>query len=186
MEKRAIELNRLDLQPFSAFDPDGLLLVVGESVEKANVMTIGWGTFGIMWRKPVVMAMVRPTRYTWEFISEAADFTVNWLSSDKKDALQLCGTASGRDINKFAAAGLHPVQAGKVSSPILEESVLALEWRIIYKDLLRPEQFIDPLMELHYGQKDYHGLFYGEVVAATGTSAFLRKDEKDCTALHAD
>jgi flavin reductase (DIM6/NTAB) family NADH-FMN oxidoreductase RutF len=175
VEKQTIEINRLDLQPFSAFDPDGLLLVVGESTEKANVMTIGWGTFGIMWRKPVVMVMVRPTRYTWQFISEAPDFTVNWLSADKKDALQVCGTTSGKDIDKFTAAGLRPLPAGKVASPVLKESILSLECRVIYKDLLRPEQFLDPSLERHYGQQDYHGLFYGEVVAATGTSAFLRR-----------
>lgn len=174
MDRQAIELNRLDIQPFSAFDPEGLLLVVGPSVDQANVMTIGWGTFGVMWSKPVVMVMVRPTRHTWDLISKAPDFTVNWLSEDGREALQLCGNTSGRDTDKFAAAGLHPMKASSVTSPVLRESVLSLECRMLYRDNLHPEQFVVPSLEGHYARRDYHGLFFGEVIAATGTSEWVR------------
>ncbi|MGI6610296.1 MAG: flavin reductase family protein [Limnochordia bacterium] len=174
VDRQAIELNRLDIRPFTAFDPDGLLLVVGPSVDEANVMTIGWGTFGIMWGKPVAMVMVRPTRYTWDFISKATDFTVNWLSDDQREVLQLCGNVSGRDTDKFAAAGLRPVKASSVVSPVLQESILSLECRMLYKDDLHPERFVVPSLQGHYGRRDYHGLFYGEVVVATGTSEFVR------------
>ncbi|HHY49536.1 MAG TPA: hypothetical protein GYA10_07300 [Alphaproteobacteria bacterium] len=96
MHKESIPLNQLDLQPFTAFGPGGILLVVGSESEDANVMTIGWGMFGIMWRKPMVMVMVRPTRHTWNLINKAPDFTVNWLADERRSALELCGTRSGR------------------------------------------------------------------------------------------
>lgn len=174
MQKQAIPIEQLDLQPFTMFDPEGLLLVSGTSVEDANVMTIGWGLFGTIWGKPMAMVMVRPTRHTWGFISKAPDFTINWLADERQEALQLCGNKSGRDLNKFAAASLQPVQGSAVGSPILAESVLSLECRTLYKDMLRPEQFVEASLLRHYAKSDYHGLFYGEVVAASGIERFRK------------
>ena len=134
-------------------------------------MTISWGMFGIMWGKPVMMAMVRPTRHTWTLITEAPDFTVNWLLADMSDALKLCGTASGRDMDKWAAAGLTPVPATTVISPVIAESHLALECRILYRTDLVPDQFFDEsLLKLY--NNDFHSLFFGEIVAAAGDGHF--------------
>ncbi len=173
MEKQHIAIRDLDLPPFTAFDPNGLLLVSGQNEEHANVMTIGWGMFGIMWSRPVVMVMVRPTRYTWDFITQAADFTVNWMGQQWTKAVQMCGTTSGREVgNKFTVAGLHAEPGQQTESPIIKESILALECRIIYRDVVRPESFIEPGLKNALRSGRYHGLFYGEVVAATGTDYF--------------
>lgn len=174
MQKEQIPIEQLDLKPFTAFAPEGLLLVSGSGVDNANVMTIGWGMFGVIWGKPMAMVMVRPTRHTWQFIDKAPDFTINWLTDEWKEALQLCGNKSGRDLDKFAATGLRAAQGAVVGSPVLAESVLALECRTLYKDTLHPELFLAPSLERHYAQRDYHGLFFGEVVAATGTAHFRR------------
>jgi len=115
--------------------------------------------------------MVRLTRHTWKFITEAPDFTVNWLPVEMKAALSLCGTKSGREMDKFAAAGLHPVAGSAVKSPIIDESVLALECHTIYRTDLHPEQFLDTFPLKMYAD-DYHGLFFGEIVAAVGDERF--------------
>jgi len=174
MEKQPIAIRDLDLPPFTTFDPNGILLVSGQDAVHANVMTISWGMFGIMWGKPIVMVMVRPTRHTWEYITKAADFTVNWMGQDWAEAVQVCGTASGRDMNKFETTGLHPVRGLQVDSPVIRESVLAVECRIVYRDTVRPESFIDPSLSFVYEAEDYHALFYGEVLAACGTEQFRR------------
>ena len=46
----------------------GLLLGSYDAKGNANLMTIGWGTQGIAWGKPVWAVMVRPSRYTYECI----------------------------------------------------------------------------------------------------------------------
>jgi flavin reductase (DIM6/NTAB) family NADH-FMN oxidoreductase RutF len=174
MEKRSVEVSTLKLQPYTTFDPDGALLVCGQGVEAANPMTISWGMFGVMWGKPVVMVMVRPTRHTWQFITNMPDFTVNWFGPEHAEALRVCGTASGRDMDKFAATGLHPVAAQVVSSPAVAESLLTLECRIQYRHDLVPEQFTDPrLVETVYAARDFHGLFFGEIVAAQAAAAYV-------------
>lgn len=156
----------LNIQPFNVYGNEGALLLSGTGIENCNTMTISWGTFGIMWGKPVVMVMVRPTRHTWTFINEATDFTVNWLPDEKKDALRVCGSKSGRDIDKFRECGITPVKSQSVESPIIAESILTLECRIIYRDNLKPENFIDRNIINFYAANDFHGLFYGEVTAA--------------------
>lgn len=172
MEKQTIDIRTLDLSPFTTFDPNGILLVSGQDVQQANVMTISWGMFGIMWGRPIVMVMVRPTRYTWAFITKADDFTVNWLGEEWTQAVQVCGSASGRNMDKFAATGLHPVAGVKANSPVIKESTLSLECRIVYRDDVRPECFIEPSLSAVYEAEDYHGLFYGEIIAASQVLSF--------------
>jgi len=172
MAKQRIDPRVLNLQPFTTFDPEGILLVSGGGVSDANVMTISWGMFGIMWGKPVMMVMVRPTRHTWQFIADAPDFTVNWMDAAWKDAVRLCGSASGRDVEKFAATGLDPQAGDCVQSPVIGASVLSLECRTLYRHDVDPAQFIEPKLEKLYSGGDYHGLFFGEIVAAMGVEAF--------------
>lgn len=170
MSRESVPIEHLRVEPFTGMEPDGVLLVSGHGVEDANVMTIGWATFGIVWSRPVVMVMVRPTRHTWTFINEVQNFTVNWLSPERREALQLCGSTSGRELDKFAAANLRPIPASVVTSPVLADSVLALECRTVYTDDVKPDRFVDEALQRHYTLKDYHRLFFGQIVAASRKS----------------
>jgi flavin reductase (DIM6/NTAB) family NADH-FMN oxidoreductase RutF len=167
--RRTIPVAGLTLNPFTALTGLGALLVAGADKDDANVMTIGWGMFGTMWGRPTVLTLVRPTRHTWDILARVPDFTVNWMPADRDESLRLCGTLSGRDTDKFAAAHLTATAGIQVGSPILAESVLALECRLIYRSQVDPNNFMDPALQQAYPGHDYHGLFYGEVLAATGT-----------------
>jgi len=172
MAKQPIAVAELALQPFTTFNPDGVILISGSGVEKSNPMTISWGMFGIMWGRPVMMVMVRPVRHTWEFITGAADFTVNWMPNDWTDALRICGSQSGRDTDKVAATGITLVHGEVATSPIIDQAALSLECRILYRHDLDPAKFLDPTPLELYPMADYHGLFFGEIVAASGVEEF--------------
>lgn len=172
IDKQPIAVSELALQPYTVFDPEGAILVSGQGPAQANPMTISWGTFGIMWARPIVMVMVRPTRHTWQFISAMPDFTVNWLPAELAAATRLCGTASGRDMDKWEAAGIHPVMASAVQSPAIAESVLTLECRTVYHEMVDPAKFLDPALMDMYPARDFHGLFFGEIIAAAGTDVY--------------
>lgn len=90
---------------------EGAFLTAGDS-GKSNVMTIAWGSIGFMWGKPVFTVLVRPSRYTYRFMEEGSEFTVSVPVGGMKEALALCGSKSGRDMDKVKAAGL-TLQAGK-------------------------------------------------------------------------
>ena len=79
---------------------------------KQNTMTIGWGSLGFKWGQPTFTVMVRQSRYSKELIDANPEFTVSFpVKEGFAPALGLCGSKSGRDLDKFAAAGLLRKQA---------------------------------------------------------------------------
>ncbi len=87
-------------QTIETFSRCGVLLVSGRK-EKANVMTIGWGLLGRLWRKATFMVAVRPSRYTHDFIENTGEFTVNVPNRGMESIVSYCGTVSGKDHDKF-------------------------------------------------------------------------------------
>jgi hypothetical protein len=55
-----------------------------------------------------------------------------------------------------------------VAAPGFAEAELILECRKIYWDDMAPGHFLDPSIEKNYPQKDYHRIYFGEIVAAYG------------------
>ena len=88
---------------------DGWGLVTAGTEEKFNTMTVSWGALGEIWGKDAAFVFIRPQRYTFEFIEKEEVFTLAFFSEEYKDALKICGSKSGRDIDKIAATGLTPV-----------------------------------------------------------------------------
>jgi flavin reductase (DIM6/NTAB) family NADH-FMN oxidoreductase RutF len=133
-------------------------------------MTIGWATIGFVWRKEVFMVAVRDSRYTFEIIEKADDFTVTIPASDGfKDAVMFCGTKSGRDFDKFEKCDLKQLQAQHVISPVIDIPGVHYECKIIYKSAM-DSNFLDQDFEKLYPQKDYHTLYFGEILACYETS----------------
>ena len=165
----------IDMQPFTTLGNDGVLLVAGDG-EKSNPMTISWGFFGIMWGMPMAIVAVRNTRYTYDFMNKINEFSINWLADDKKDALMICGTKSGRDIDKYIEAGITPVAGMEISTPSVKESKLVLECQTVYTTDLAAEGFIDKSILGMYQADDYHTLYFGKVVSTF--SSILSADRK--------
>lgn len=77
-----------------------------------NVMTMSWGTVGVMWGKKVFVAPVRDSRFTKEFIDKLATFTVSVPGQGEMlSAIRFCGTKSGREYDKWAECSLEKVKA---------------------------------------------------------------------------
>ena len=132
--------------------------------EALNTMTIGWATIGHVWSRPIFMVAVRLSRHTFSLIEEANDFTVSIPSSGMEDELTFCGTQSGRDYDKFAELNL-PVAAGqKVNTPIINVPGLHYEAKIVYRSAMAPAFLSPELDQSIYPAKDYHTLYFGEIV----------------------
>jgi len=132
--------------------------------ERLNTMTIGWATIGFCWKKPIFMVAVRDSRHTFTLIEDAADFTVSVPSGDMQKEIMFCGTKSGRDLDKFAVCNLKTASARHVASPIIDLPGLHFECRIMYKSAMDPSHLI-PDYDLLYPEKDYHTLYFGEILA---------------------
>lgn len=138
--------------------------------DETNTMTISWGNLGIMWAKPVCTVMVRPSRHTYGIIEKAGEFTLSIpLDDSLAQALAICGSKSGRDLNKFAAANL-TVQNGKVvNTPVISGPCLHLECRIVYRQDMEADSLLPELRQLKYATGDYHTFYAGEIVTAYET-----------------
>ncbi|MFO0754057.1 MAG: flavin reductase [Thermodesulfovibrionales bacterium] len=139
------------------------MLVTAGTVKSYNTMTASWGGLGVLWDKRVCFCFVRPTRYTYEFMEKAPFFTLSFFGEQYREALKLCGTRSGRDTDKAAAAGLSPAE-GLPGTVHFAEARLVLECRKIYFNDIVPEHFIDPGIHDNYQAKDYHRMYVGEVL----------------------
>jgi len=154
---------------------DGGLLLVSEGAEgKPNAMTIGWGFLGTMWRKPYFVVAVRESRYTYKLLEESDDFIVCLPGKGMDHVLEICGTKSGRDIDKFEELALNAGESPTVNTPYIEESPVFYECKIKYKHELDEDLLPTDLKAEIYPGRDLHTLYYGEVL---GTWAV--KDAKD-------
>lgn len=130
-----------------------------------NTMTIAWGSVGFMWGKPMFMAMVRPSRYTYQCIEKSGQFTVSIPFKDMSKALGICGSQSGRDTDKLAAANLTTVPGKKISTPVIADCGLHYECKVVYKQEMSADLLATDLQEKWYAAGNYHTLFFGEILA---------------------
>ena len=151
----------------------GILATVKQD-SKVNPITIGWGTIGIQWGKPLFQIYIRECRHSKSMLDKVGEFTVNIpmeRSERTREILSFCGTKSGRDTDKAEALKLSLVDGQCISTPAIRELPLTLECRIIYSQRQDGEKMPDWVMQRYYpaweeNQEDVHTVYYGEIVAA--------------------
>lgn len=164
MSLKKIDVSTLTFNPFEKLAKQWALVGAG-SMDKFNMMTVSWGAVGVIWGKPAVTAYIRQTRYTKEFVDANDTFTLTFLKDGHRDALNVLGSKSGRDMDKMQASGLTPVDVdGEVA---FEEAELVLVCRKRFVQELPPENFLQQeTLDKWYADKNYHTMYIGEIVAA--------------------
>ena len=141
----------------------GAFITVKDASGRINAMTLGWATAGFMWRTPVFMAPVRPSRFTHDLLETAVDFTVTVPNADTaKKELAICGTTSGRFGDKIANAGLTIINARATQSPVVQCAGEVFECRIMYKTAMN--EYPGPTTDMFYATGDSHTLYFAEIV----------------------
>ncbi len=173
-EKRVpISFEALSLRVYDVWENQWLLLTAGDfSSGQYNAMTVGWGSIGRMWDKPFVQVVVRPTRYTYQFMEKYDTFTLCAFPETFRSALTLLGTKSGREGNKIQESGLHPIPSKYVKAPCFEEAELVFECKKIYWQDFNPSHFLDSVIHQMYPQKDYHRIYFGEILGIWGDEKY--------------
>jgi flavin reductase (DIM6/NTAB) family NADH-FMN oxidoreductase RutF len=160
---------------FHLWDKQWFLLTAGDfAAGHYNAMTVSWGAMGGLWGRPFVQVVVRPTRHTYGFMERYDAFTLCTFPEAYRKALDLLGTKSGRDGDKIAESGLTPVASTRVAAPSFAEADLVIECHKIYWADLEPDHFLSSDIRGHYPIKDYHRVYYGEIVAIEGEDAYRR------------
>lgn len=139
------------------------MLLTAEKEGKANTMTASWGGLGVMWGKNVSYTVIRPQRYTKEFIENSDTFSISFFEAAYKKHLSYLGAVSGKSEDKIQKSGLTLMHID--NTPTFEEASIVIVCRKLYAQDFKPEFFIEKANdEKWYPNKDYHKLYISEVV----------------------
>ncbi len=104
-----IQPESLSALPTDLWNRKWFLLCAGDFTSgDYNFMTVSWGGLGTMWNKPFALVVVRPGRYTREFMDRSPGFTLSAFPEEHRRKLSYCGSHSGREGSKAQAAGFTP------------------------------------------------------------------------------
>ena len=123
------------LPPSALLFPLPAVLVSCGSLGAPNLITISW-TGTICSDPPMCYISIRPERYSWELVKASGEFVINLCDQSLLEAADWCGVHSGRDFDKFRHLGFTPVQASTVGAPLLGESPVNIECRVVDSHLL--------------------------------------------------
>jgi flavin reductase (DIM6/NTAB) family NADH-FMN oxidoreductase RutF len=148
---------------FKLLHKDWMLITAG-TPDNFNTMTASWGGFGVLWNKPVAFLFIRPTRYTFEFSEKCDIITLSFFKEEHRNALNICGSCSGKDLDKVKKAGITPITTdnGGVS---FAEARLFMDCNILTFSDIDPTHFRIPDIDRHYPLKDYHRMYMSEIIS---------------------
>ena len=98
-------------------------------------------------------------------LEASGEFTVSVPRTDMTKALAVCGSKSGRDFDKFAAAGLEKLPGVKVGAPMVAGAGLHYECKVVFQQPMNPEPLDSALKDAFYGNGDFHTLYFGKILA---------------------
>ena len=140
---------------------DEWALITAGSGDAYNMMTASWGFAGEMWGKDSLCVVVRPGRYTMEFIDKNDYFTVSFYGN-RRDIHKVCGSVSGREVDKTAACNLTPVASEKYV--YFKEARLVLVVKKQFVQQMKEEAFVDrDILPRYYPEKDFHNMIIGKI-----------------------
>lgn len=138
---------------------DEYMLVAAGDEDGYNMMTASWGFAGEMWGNDCMLAVVRPTRYTIEFINRNDYFTLSFYG-DNKEVHKICGSKSGRDVDKAALAHLTPVFED--NTVYFKEARMVIVCKKQYVQQMKEECFTDK-EPLRWYNNDLHYMIIGKI-----------------------
>jgi len=132
--------------------PTAMVSCAGDKTA-ANIITIAW--IGVVCSEPTILSVsIRPGRHSYSLIKQTGEFVVNIPSESQLAALDFCGVASGRDVDKFKELGLTAIPASKVSAPLIKECPVNLECKVIdIRKLGTHDMFLGEVVAVHMNEE---------------------------------
>ncbi len=156
-----IKIDEFDENPFTLIGKQWML-ITAEKEGKVNTMTASWGGLGEIWGQSAAYIVVRPQRYTKEFLDAADTFSLTFFNESYRRTLSYLGTVSGREEDKIAKSGLTVAYCGK--TPYFEQAEKVLICKKAYAQPMQENCILDKsVIDKWYEAKDYHTLYIGLV-----------------------
>lgn len=146
-------MSKVTFKPGTMLNPVPVVMVSCGTMEEKNIVTIAW-TGIINSEPPLTYVSVRKSRYSHELIEKSGEFVINLCTEELTKATDFCGVKSGREMDKFAEQKLTPVRGELVACPMIQESPVNLECKVIeIKSFPTHDMFIAEIVQVHVDEK---------------------------------
>lgn len=138
------------------------MLVCAGNQEKFNMMTASWGGLGHLYNKPVTFCFINPTRHTYQLLEDNDTYTLCFFTEAYREALNYCGTHSGKNEDKVKGSGLTPMLTPS-GSTAYSEAWMIIECKKLVAQSFSPEIIFNPETKSKWGEAR-HKMFIGEIL----------------------
>ena len=146
------------LNPFETRENPAIIL--GSDEKETNGMTIGWASYGVLWKKYCATIYIHAMRYSKHIFDNAEYFSICYMKKEHKDVVKYFGTVSGKDENKIEKCGLKIVNE---EAPYFEDAKIVVLCRMMGRSDFDINH-IDPSIEEWYQRDGVHSQYYGEII----------------------
>lgn len=160
---KELDLSLYNKNFFDEIDKKWGIVVSGNKDISCNGMTVSWGGIGVIWNKKVCYLFVRKSRYTHDFFDKTKNCSISFLSDDYKNAKALFGSKSGRDLDKFKEANIHPEYDESLDTYYVAEADDVFLLSVLYKTDLSIDELDQKLVDRFYPTKDIHTMYVCEI-----------------------
>ena len=117
---KSIEKGNSDLYP------NPVVLVSAEYEGKESIITLGWvGT--VCSNPPMVSISIRPSRFSHMLVKKSGEFVINIPTTKMTDQIELCGTKSGKNTDKWKECGFSKESSQTIKVPGIAECPVNME-----------------------------------------------------------
>lgn len=123
---------KIQLKPFRPVSPTPAGLITSiDSKGKANIIVLG-EVFNLGLSEPCIVGLaIRKNRYSYNLIKDSGCFTVNLPRASQVKQVDLCGTTTGRNTDKFALCGFTPLKSDYIAAPLIAECPVNMECELV-------------------------------------------------------
>lgn len=154
MQEQIIKNGKLQWDPGTMVYPiPAVMLSCGDAPDNYNIITIAWT--GTLNTSPAMLyASIRKNRHSHAIVSRTKEFVINLTQKDLAFQTDWCGVKSGKDYDKFKSMKLTPRKGEKVNAPIIVESPVNIECKVVeIKELGTHDVFIAEVVNIQADEK---------------------------------
>lgn len=140
-------------------------LITSGSGENVNVMAASWGGLGVFWEKPVSFCFLGAQRYSVTTMDKGDTYTISFYTEAYKDAIQYCGSTTGRNEDKIKGSGLTPIKTPS-GATAFAEAWMIFECKKIIAQPLSQDAIADKTSDAakKWNGKELHKMYIGEIL----------------------
>ena len=141
--------------------PNPVILVSCEYEQKESIIALSWAG-NVCSNPPIISLGIRKQRYSHDIIKKSKEFVANFPLASMLKQVEICGTKSGKSIDKWTECNFTKAKSNEVIPPHILECPISLECKVIQ------------IIEL-----GSHDLFLGEVIAVQIDEEWKSKEYPD-------